>query len=290
MAIQNPSQEKLHYDSLISLFKYVIGAFTLLAGVVVFMIGNSLNEIKKNITEEVAQSTKKLENVKSDADKTVAETKADSKEVLQYTRDLTTMQISLLKEDAKNLALSSARNKVEEAFKNNNIQTLIDLTARKEVSDKLKDVVKVETDKTREIFEYLPKIQIAVEQIGYDSYKDLCFVDSLSNYAENDMIRNYSKSLLLQKGGNFDYNYNLRSPFNDSSRRRESFLKQLDLPNLATNADAIREIISRMKSETTVVLNIARCYQYLRFFTNIDFKTLDSKPVYDWYYSNYRKN
>ena len=283
MAMNNPSQEKMHYDSLISLFKYVIGATTLLAGVVVFMIGSSLTEIKKTISDDVKESAKKLESVKSDADKTVADTKANAKEVLQYTRDLTTIQINLLKEEAKNLALSSARNKVEEAFKNNNVQTLIDVTARKEINDKLKEVVKEETDKTREVFSYQIQLTIAFDQIGKRNRESLNYMDSLSNDAENEVIRKFSKELLIQKGKDYDQELNLhRFPKDGSqpilSRYRQIMTKRLFLSEDATDNEIIKSIIARIKTDTDVRM-IAHLYEHLRMLSNIDFMRMLNERI-----------
>jgi hypothetical protein len=307
MAINNPSQEKMHYDSLISLLKYALGATTLLAGVITFMIGTSLTEIKRNISDDIKESAKKLESVKSDADKAVADTKADAKDVLQYTRDLTNMQIKILKEDASKLAALSAENRIDNFFKNNKIQDLVDTTTRREVGKVAKD----EISKTKIVLNDLSNLTIAYQKVSQQGSRwYLDYIDNLSNKAQDNLTREFAKSLLLQSGREYENNvfhtqyYQENSPENikaffrpsmslvdgeslDTSRNK--VIQKFSLPENASNDKILEELflnISDAKRESSLT-ELTVMYWHIRKLTGIQFKNFDSKPVIDWYYSKY---
>jgi hypothetical protein len=289
MAINNPSQEKLHYDSLISLFKYVIGATTLIVGFIVFLIGNSLNEIKKTINEDVKLSSMKLDSIKTDAKRTMAEAKGEATVMLQYTKDITDLKIALLRDNAIEAAKSSAENRVNDFFRSYNLQSYLDTTTRKVVSIKLNAVVKEETDKTRDIFKYMSKIQILYDRIGKQDVAALYELDSLSNYCDNEAIQKLSKELLIQRGKEFDENYKFVS-FSTTAvaDSEDDFLQVLGLSTTSTTEEIGRKVVYEIKQHPQLS-TLTRYYLLLRRKTGIDFKTFDSKPVFDWYNSNYRK-
>jgi hypothetical protein len=289
MADQTPTEEKMHYESLISLFKWLLGLASIVVAVAAFFISSSIKDIKKDIQEDVAKLKPDIEKIGKDADKTLAETKESSKLSLEYTKTLSEMQIKLLALETAGAAKLEVRNKVEEAFKNNSVQFMIDQTARKEVGDNLKRIVKEETDKTREIFNYMSKIQILYERINtqQQDVAALYELDSLSNYCDNESIRKLSKELLIQRGKDFDERYKFLSssttPVADSE---EDFIQRLGLSSTSTTNEIERKLVYEIKQRPQ--LNVLTLYYLLlRRKTGKDFKTFDSKPVYDWYYSKY---
>ncbi len=307
MANQPPSEEKMHYDSLISLFKYVLGLASIIVVIAAFFIKSSIQDIKKDIQEDVAKLKPDIEKIGKDADKTLADTKESSKLSLDYTKTLSEMQVKLLALQTADAAKLEVKNKVEEAFKNNNLQTLIDATARKEVNDKLKEVVKEETDKTRDVFNYLSQIQIAFEQVGRGSRYHLDFLDSLSNYAENNMIKLFTKDLIIQKGKDYENTYikNIGNSKNSFFYKPISFFTDSDgedsldtsrikitsrfnLVQNASNEEIIKNIVRECKKEQNLI-DLTIMYWHLRKLTGIRFTTFDSKPVIDWYNLKYKK-
>jgi hypothetical protein len=305
MATQPSSDEKMHYDSLITLFKYILGWLLGLASLVVavaaFFISSNIKDIKKDIQEDVAKLKPDIEKIGKDADKTLADTKESSKLSLEYTKTLSEMQIKLLALETSGAAKLEVRNKVEEAFKNNSVQFMIDQTARKEVNGKLKEVVKEETAKTQEVFNYLSQIQIAFEQVGKGSKYHLNFLDSLSNVAENDLIKSFAKTLVIQKG--IDYEQSIFSPtyytenansfyqpesslvvggFLDTSRVKLVSSLNIEFSEKLTDDEILRILVPIMQKENNLN-QLTVMYWHLRKLSKTAFKTFDSEPVYKWY-------
>jgi hypothetical protein len=297
MATQPSSEEKMHYDSLITLFKYILGWLLGLASLVVavaaFFISSNIKDIKKDIQEDVAKLKPDIEKIGKEADKTLADTKESSKLSLEYTKTLSEMQIKLLAFETAGAAKLEVKNEVEKAFKNNNVQFMIDQTARKEVGDNLKRIVKEETDKTREIFSYMSKIQILYERIGMQQQDVVALyeLDSLSNYCDNESIKKLSKELLIQRGKDFDRVFNFLSPSTNTpvADSEEDFIQRLGLSTTSTTNEIARKLVYEIKQRPQLNM-LTRYYLLLRRKTGMDFKTFDSKPVYDWYNSNYRNN
>ena len=161
--------EKDHYNTLISLYKYTGGIIVLLVGIAAWIIGGNINEIKKNSSNELDNLKRKLSEIKNDADSAIKQSQLDTdkqveqirnnmKLFLDLTKDVTSMQIETIREDAKNLALSSARTRIEEVFSSNNLQNEIERTARNEIGEKLEGIVQSEFQRSSKLFEELPII------------------------------------------------------------------------------------------------------------------------------------
>ncbi len=138
----NSKTEMEHYKTLISLYKYTGGIIALLIGIAAWIIGGNINEIKNNSNKELTSLNDKLKEIKKeavdavkqsqlDADKQVEHIRNNMKLFLDLTKDVTSMQIETIREDASNLALSSARSRIEDVFNTTNLQDEIERTSKK---------------------------------------------------------------------------------------------------------------------------------------------------------------
>ena len=67
------TQEKKHYDSLISLFKNSLNLFSILVVVFSALAGYSIKEMKVGVDQKVSEMNKKIENIELKADKKLEE-------------------------------------------------------------------------------------------------------------------------------------------------------------------------------------------------------------------------
>ncbi len=288
---ESSSNEKQHYETLISIFKYMVGAITILAGVVAWIIGSSLSDVKKDLSGELQQLKVEIGAMRTEsqisikesgveADKQIEHLRKNTETYLNLTKDITSMQISTLREDAKNLALSSARLRIEEAFKTNDIQLQVETAAKKEIGNRLDEIVKREIEKTTSVFDNFPILTNAYDRIRWGDRKALDILDSLANYSDNPTIRRVAKGYLLQKGidyeqSGFDFEGHNISQFNP--------LDQLGIKvsNPISKTDSTRIISDLVK----IILKDADLYKVLYGFlalkklTGIDLKTFDFNAV-----------
>jgi len=215
-AVPNESPgEKIHYEKLISFFKWLIGVFVVVVGFTAYVIDNSLSEFKSGLEQEVTvlrdqinrmeeQVNYTLDKSEQRADKELVRVRQDAYEIMQFTRDVTTTQIDVIREDAKNLALSSAKSRVEQAFADGNINELVQRTAEGVVAEKLESLVELELDEIRVVFDYVPRMTTLFDQITHGNRGAFDELDSLANLHENSVVNEMATDLLLQKGKDYE--------------------------------------------------------------------------------------
>lgn len=281
------SNEKQHYITLISIFKYMVGAIIILAGMAVWIIGSSISDIKKVVTGELEklnseivamreESQRSIKASSEEAEKQIEHLRKNTEAFLNLTKDITAMQISTIREDAKNLALSSARLRIEEAFKANDIQLLVETAAKKEIGNRLDEIVKSEIEKTTSVFENFPLLTSTYDRIRWGDRKALDILDSMANHADNPTIKRISKGLLLQKGK--DYEDSIIEEEGDKITQFDPLVKLgLKVTTLLTKADSTR-IWSDL---INIILDDTDLYRVLYGFLALNKLTDEELKIFD---------
>lgn len=206
--------EKEHYESLLKLFKNLLWAITIITSVAGILIGTGINSIKDDINKELDTLRSKMATIEVDAQKTMNQTKIEAdkqlsilrgnaSDIIDFTKDITETQVKVIREDVKNLALSTAKVEVEEAFLSNNITALVERKAENLVQERLEGLVSRELNNVKVVFDYIPSITSAYDQIRQGSRTHFDILDTLAHFNEFDIVNEISRDLLLQKGKDY---------------------------------------------------------------------------------------
>lgn len=250
--------EKEHYESLLKLFKNLLWAITIVSSVAAVLIGTGVNSIKSEINKELDSLRLKVSEIENKADETMNETKheadkqlsllrSNAADIIDFTKDITETQVKVIREDVKNLALSTAKVEVEEAFLSNNITSLVESKAEKLVQDRLEKLVSSELNNVKIVFNYIPTITSAYDQIRQGSRKHFDILDSLAHFNEYEIVNEISRDLLLQKGLDY-YNsiQNLTTKHTNSKTQKEvieKFYKRMKIDvNFQLNSTPIMRV------------------------------------------------
>ena len=206
--------EKEHYETLLKLFRNLLWAITIIASVAAVLIGTGVNSIKSDINKELDGLRSKVAEIENKAEMTMDETKNEADKqltilrnnatnIIDFTKDITETQVKVIREDVKNLALSTAKVEVEEAFLSNNITSLVEQKAENLVQERLEKLVSSELNNVKIVFDYIPKITSAYDQIRQGSRKHFDLLDTLAHFNEYEIVNEISRELLLQKGEDY---------------------------------------------------------------------------------------
>lgn len=294
---QTPNYDEKHYQTLISIFKWMLAAIGVIVAAALWLINSNLSDLKGELQTELQSLKEEIKEVKSDADKTITETKEESNAQLEllrqnsthyldFTKQITEMQISILREDAKNLALSTARAKVEEAFRANNIQYMIEDIARKELGDKLDKIVDEEIKKTTEVIKYTTFFTQAYDYIRWGDRAYIDIIDSISQNHQNEVIRDMATGLLIQKGRDYDEHI-LKS---EEIKKGKPFLTQSSGEVIFKNGKLMSNDEKEFSTPQLLdiiyhsndLYTISLAFMSLRNIHNVDLKTFDMQAVREW--------
>ncbi|MBO9732402.1 MAG: hypothetical protein J7623_27420 [Chitinophaga sp.] len=145
------SQEKLHYDSLISLFKYCVGVFTVIGVVIGWLAYNNGQEMRQAMKEERKEMEERIKEMKGDLRlqemDLLKKEEEMKKEVLKLvettgsevknTRELAVAQIGSI----QGVATTQARNRIDEIFRNNNFESFVENVARERIEPRINEIV-----------------------------------------------------------------------------------------------------------------------------------------------------
>jgi len=190
-----PTEEELHYKSLINLFKYLVAivgiVITIITSVSVYYSYHSLNDLKSDVRSELEVMKDEIQSLKD-----YAETRIDK------TQERANAQLGVIKDESRLLAINTTRNKVEESFNESNIQYLIEKTAEKKLSNKLGEIVEVQTSKIESTLRAIPQVSAAYDRARW-GWRDREHLDTLYSYSKNHpdkIIRSLANDYLIIKG------------------------------------------------------------------------------------------
>lgn len=210
----NTKLEDKHYQTLISIYKYTGGIIVLLIGIAAWIIGGNINETRDSATKEIDNLKNDLKEIRSesllaikdlrvDADKQLEHNRKNIELFLTLTKDITSVQIETIREDATNLALSSARARVEEAFRTNNVQAEIEKAIKNEIGNNLEAMIQNEMQDIPIITSLGVRISLWEDRSGVDQ------LDSIANFSSNPTSRIMAEKHLFTKGLEFEKGINI---------------------------------------------------------------------------------
>lgn len=198
------TQEKKHYESLISLFKYSLATFATFVALFSTYAGCSIREMKSNVDSIVVQSNKrideielksdkKLENIELKADKKLEEVMKRSELFLENSYRQTQFQVSIIQNEAKNNAIAAAKERVEHELERPQIQNFINSELSKGIDEQLDIIVDESVNKFSKKYIELTKNTIELHiafQLSFNNRTDkIKFIDSISIYGFDKNLR-----------------------------------------------------------------------------------------------------
>jgi F0F1-type ATP synthase membrane subunit b/b' len=303
------TEEQRHYETLVKVFKYLItmgvtvGA--VLVGVAYFFIGNNLNDVNRRTAEGLQKFEEQTQAMKVESDQAIKDRREEAdrqmdnfrknmETFLNLTRDVTQMEMTTASAAAKELAISSAKERIEEAFKANNVQLLVDTAARKVVGDRVDLMVEQELIKheptidsiveqclvNNEVISVIPHLISLIDRIRAGDRTAVDTLDSLANFSGEANLRNEAHYLLMQKGKDYDSDvdsllaHQMRPPIS---------LKQFGVSDtqLVTHADTMRVMsaIENVILTSPDLYEVSNAFVALRRLTKMDIESFDITAV-----------
>ncbi len=210
----NPTEAQLHYESLTSAFKWMVGmGSTFLAfciAVASYLTYNSMKDLRAEIKESKDEAKAELMNIRLEAEKTQLSIRSrmdgtieDLTDNVNRTQNVATEQIS----GFKVLALNEAKAKVEEVFKTRNLEQLVESIAKSSLEAKMTDIAdrtltqnqKVMID--RAISDLNSKDEYTVERAYNILFANMTSefddeqIDAMISYIDHDASRTWSGSV-----------------------------------------------------------------------------------------------
>lgn len=209
------TEEKVHYKSLISFLKYTITitgvCLTIIISVGIYFTYSSLNQMKDDIRIE-------LKETKNDINNSLAQSRNEIKILNDYAssnvneiKDIAENTLTFIKQDAKNTAIVTSKAKVEETFKENNIQELIENTAKNEISAKInqmiQDQIQKSNDKLVEVLDVMPDFMLAIDKFRFGNRNGLVFLDSIQKNSNNSQLVKIAEKIIQKKKLDYTSSY-----------------------------------------------------------------------------------
>lgn len=232
----NQSPDHIHYDKITSFLKWLFSLLAIMTAFAVWMIGESVADIKKDMRDELINLQSQLNNLTGQSNDYLSSLKTDSKNYLDDSRQIASLQLSAIKEEVKYLALESAKNEIIETFKKNNMEELVKKIADEKLKGEIEILISTEINNVASILDILPDLSIAYEQIGYGNFSYFKFLDSISTFHPNQKIREIAYKFLIQKGEDFDNNIWIEEDYRHSESSRIRVLRhyKIELTDLST--------------------------------------------------------
>lgn len=263
------SEEKNHYESLITFLKYSItitGAFlTIIISVGIYFTFNSTKEMKDDIRSELNATKNNISTYLDQSQKEIKSLNDYTKTSLIETKSLVDNTLGYVRQEAKNTAIYTSKEKVEEAFRENNIQDLINRTAEDAIKVKIdlmiKDQIQKSNEKLMEVLNIMPDFMLSVDKFRQGDRKALIYLDSIRKYSK-DTLRIQIADKIIQ-GKKIDY---LNAYGNE---KKEELLSYLDIDPTKQDTTCIalkpklRQLILNDKDLNVVcfaTILLSKCY------------------------------
>lgn len=267
---EKKTEEQIHYENLITFLKYAIGitgtAITIMLGIAVFIIGSNIAEVKQNLTESIEPTIKNF-------DATMSLLKENS----QYQKELTDKRVEILKIQTENLAIEETRKRVEDAFKNNNIQLLLEQTAKKELEPRIKQLTDTKVNDItvyyKELTNFLPKAILAVDQIRSGYRMGLDTLISIFEKSQDQTIKNFAQQLIKEKSKDWyesAFNY-----FKDKDLKKQLDILKINSKDMDTEKNKIVSELIKIINSDQDLEQVSFAFITLSQITNKKIDTFD---------------
>lgn len=295
------SDAELHYKNLIDFFKTavtILGIVVAGLGIVVTVLGIILTivfyltysnmaamreEVRQNLSDAKSEIRQNVTDMKTDtnsaindAKSAVDDAKKDAKDTIEYTKNTTDKQVSQIRDQSASIALNEAQQKVDSAFRSNNVEAMVENAAKREVGPVIDRQVRTEVDRemnsVQKDLTYLGKIADAGTSVRLGFRKGLNQLITLQKNAPNDVMRQRVESLLNTITD--DYERVSKEELDDSSVREF-------LSNSKNSSNVIADSVKSIREEQNLS-EIATEFIILRAATGYPFKMFDFQAVENW--------
>jgi flagellar basal body-associated protein FliL len=177
------NDSKAHYDSLISLFKYVISiiilVITLVGGVIGYLTFTNSQDMREEFRarrneakDEIKEIKDEIRNEKVAMQKERESLTLEMRLSINKARKETLEEIDLIKNHASLIAEAEARQKINEVFDKQNLNGFIEELAEQRIKPKIDNlidrrIVQIKNDEIDKAIEYLRDSKVHNFNIGY---------------------------------------------------------------------------------------------------------------------------
>ena len=199
--VPKKSEEQLHYDNIISFFKWAlqfsVSLLVLAVTAAAILFYRDRAQFNADIKSYLDVSRNQIIEMVSDAKSTLKETKDQSNLLSSSLRTEADRNIQYIREDAKSMALNEATKQVNAAFKEKNVQKMIEDAAEKEIATSVQEMV---FDKLR----LLPNILLALDRIRVGQKESFLYLDSIAKYSLDPFYKSIADSIVNSKRNEYE--------------------------------------------------------------------------------------
>lgn len=248
-----------HYKELVEFFKHLVWLVSVAVGIVVavgaLFLYHNIDEVKR-----------------------------DAKKAIDKTRENANADIEKIRVEAGELAREEAKRNVEQAFKENNIQLLVESTAKKEVGDAVDRRVRVEVDKSmasiQEEIKSLGKLSDSGARLRLGMRAGLDGIWIVLTNAANQSTRDQARSLLISIANDYEAAIKADMVLNSSTNILEYVRRYTDFP-AEIPIDTCSNLLQVIRTESNM-RNVALAYFMLREKSGRRFQLFSEDAVETW--------
>ncbi|MDX6404533.1 MAG: hypothetical protein QOH70_1988 [Blastocatellia bacterium] len=206
---QYPTTEaELHYKSLTDLFKFLVTLTAVFIGILtaagVYVgykdMAAMRAEVRQNLLDVKSETRQNMSDVKADTKTVVDSTKDEARTSIQNAKNTTDAQISQIRDRSGAIALTEAQRRVDEAFRNRNIEAMVENAASRQVAPVIERQLRSEVDRAianpQGDITFLGQISDAVSYARTGGRQGLDRLLSLQKAATDETMRIRVRSIL----------------------------------------------------------------------------------------------
>lgn len=260
------SESEKHYNSLISYFKHLVWITGGILSIIFIVVGIIFYQDRSDMRDE-------LNDVKQFA-----------KQAIESTKDAADNQINGI----RTIAIDEARIRVERAFQEHNIKSLVDSAARdivfKSIQNQLRNEVNKSLVKIENDLNELSKISDAAMRMRVGLRSGLIDLNNLKSTLKNDYLRKRAKTICENICSDYDR-------INEKGYKEvyPDTLKPAEIKEVPYGFDVIKadipNLIKIIRTEDDLNF-VAAAFIILRRKTGIQFRMFDIQQVNKWWSEN----
>lgn len=236
------TQEKQHYESLRNLFKWIIGALTILFTAGASIIGANLYQINNKVDLELTEAKEKI-----------AELKSEGKQYLIDAERRANLQIELIEKEAKIAALEAVKIKVERELQTPQVQQFIYSELRSNINDNLDLIVDESFNKASKSFDKLTRetseLNTAFHFAYWNDISQVKFLDSVAYNSNDRRLRETATFLFRKVQSSYKHFYGLNDNKRYSRQIQEKYTQTKDFNDIDLAKFLIDKILVEKESD-----------------------------------------
>ena len=195
------TDEKKHYDSLITFLKYTLGitgsCLTIIIAVGIYFTYKSSTDFKQDLKDNLQSTKEEIKNSLLESKDDISKLYAFSTKTMSDVKEQAEKTILNVRDEAVYEALKASKEKVEQAFKEKNIQKVIDEAVKTEIESRVNAIV---TNNLQE----MPNFILAVDKIRAGVRKSFIYVDSIAKNSNDSFYKSMAKKIIEEKTRDYE--------------------------------------------------------------------------------------